>query len=79
MAKKIRKNNTGSFRKLASGAFELSVSLGYDERKKRYRKYKTVYVETEQEAEEKLKKFINENLENCTNERTRFFSKIRNR
>jgi hypothetical protein len=75
---KKRKNNTGHYRKLPSGSYELSISLGFDKNGKRHRKYKIVYVESDEEAEIELKKFAQENIINCVNPRTKFYTKKRN-
>lgn len=53
----MRKKYSGNFRKMKSGAYEISVSLGSD-KNKRIREYKTIYVNSDEEAEEALNKFV---------------------
>ena len=52
-----RKNYSGTYRKLKSGAYEIGISLGYEE-SKRIRHYKTVYVNSDEDAEKELNKFV---------------------
>lgn len=74
----MRKRYTGSYRKTPSGAYEICMSCGFDNDNNRKRLYKIVYVETDKEAEMELKEFINENLEQCVNEKSKFYHKIKN-
>ena len=57
--KNRRKLKSGSYRRMGSGAYEICISLGF-KNKKRIRKYKTVHVNTDKEAEKELELFLEE-------------------
>lgn len=61
LSKNINLDDIGSCYKRKRDKWELCVSLGFDEKGKRIRKYRQVYAMNENEARDALKVFVSEN------------------
>ena len=69
----LMKKQNGSYKKSGNNkSWRLTISLGYDENRKRIRKYKTVYCNTEDEVKRKLEEFYQGNTEILNIKRKKF-------
>jgi hypothetical protein len=69
-----RRRNTGTYRKLKSGVYEISISLGYVNNKRK-RLYRYVYKYSDEEAELELYKFLKEYQNIRVSDKSDFFRK----
>ena len=69
-----RRRNTGTYRKLRSGVYEIAISLGYVDNKRK-RLYRCVYVYSDEEAELELYKFLKEYQNIRVSDKSDFFRK----
>ena len=58
--KTLSRRSNGSVKKIADGAYKLTVTIGYDSKGNQIRRSKTVHVTSDRKAGEELQKFIRE-------------------